>query len=148
MSGFLGNGFDGFATRVSSCGAYIPSGVAAPVDFFAREWQVPGFKTLLVKPLHLAGTALKFFEQESNFPTLKKLAADAGVVKAFISGTEIITKLPPMLKAISLELGENTDIFRKYAVIKAKGLKEKSKDVVHKFTKKDKKVKENTNDKK
>jgi hypothetical protein len=109
-------GFNAVASGLTIAANYVPSKVSDVTGFLAHSLGADGFKTLVVKPLVLAGQTLKFVDRTEQFPKLYKLAHEATPMKALISASEVITKLPKMLKELSKSV-EATEYTRGYTTV-------------------------------
>ena len=94
-------GFNAVASGFQIAAGYVPAHVSGITGFLAHNLGADGLKTFVVKPLVLAGQTLKFVQKEGKFPIINKLAHEASPMKALISATEVITKLPKMLKELA-----------------------------------------------
>ncbi|MBP7074516.1 MAG: hypothetical protein KBA81_03935 [Rhabdochlamydiaceae bacterium] len=106
-------GFNAVANILNTAAGYVPAQVSGVTGFLAHSLGADGLKTFVVKPLVLAGQTLKFVQRDSKFPVLCKLAHDATPMKALISASEVITKLPKMLQELSTRV-ENSEFSRNY----------------------------------
>ncbi|MGD0664464.1 MAG: hypothetical protein ABSA17_01875 [Rhabdochlamydiaceae bacterium] len=109
----LVTGFNGFVGYVSApIRANLPEKVVSATKYIAASTSADKFKTLWVKPVMLMGSL--FEKNGSGVPVFCKIAA---TTKLYISGLEVISKLPSFLENISSKVADNQDPTRKYCIV-------------------------------
>ncbi len=98
-------GFNAVASGLTIAANYVPSKVSGVTNFLAQGLRADVFKTLVIRPLSVAGQTLKYLDRKDRFPVLYKIASDATPMKVMISACEVITKLPKMLQELSKPVG-------------------------------------------